>query len=197
MAINIQTPPEESVEALKKGVQKYVRIKKEGRKALKSLKEDKEPSHLPHKIYTLGLDDIKAGKGLESTKLIGWRYILQGDGETAFAAEIEHDAKVNKHEFLGVNKGPFVEQTLSALNAVHQNKKVASDSFDLSVLRVPALYVMTLWLQHKDSKKDIMIPLPPVHHFLEAGKLYTIKEFTGILADAAKESATQLEPDRR
>lgn len=194
MAIKTQKAPKESVRELIKGVQKFTKVQKEGRRALKSLQKEKEPSNLPHKVFTLGLDDIKAGKGLEATTLIGWRYILQDDDETVLSAEVGHDVEKNEHEFLGVNKGPFVEQTLAKLNEAHLNKKIADGEFDLSVLRIPALYVMALWLQNTKGKRDFLIPLEPVNQYFEAGKLYIVKEFIGQLAKAVKKSKDQPAP---
>jgi hypothetical protein len=78
-----------------------------------------------------------------------------------------------------------VAGTLAALDRARS--AVTTGSFELRVLRIPALYVMALWLHGESGNRDVVIPMAPTHHLLEPGRAYEGGEFTSTLAPAASE----------
>jgi hypothetical protein len=54
-------------------------------------------------------------------------------------------------------------------------------------VRIPALYVMALWLKDLDGDDDVVVPMAPAPSFLEANRPYTEREFLKALAGPARE----------
>ena len=58
------------------------------------------------------------------------------------------------------------------------------------IVRIPALYVMALWLKDLDGDDDVVVPMAPAPPYLEANRPYTEQKFLKALAGPAKERAT-------
>src|SRR5271157_1264528 len=68
----------------------------------------------PHQIFSLGLADLVAGRGLEAAKPTGWRYLVQS-GENALAsAETAVTPAGPEHVFSALNSGRLVASTVEA-----------------------------------------------------------------------------------
>ena len=80
-------------------------------------------------------------------------------------------AKGAKLEFLGLTHGPFTDATIKALTAAERLPKVAKADYELRLLKVPAVYLMALWLHGKDG--DILIPMGDPPAGLKKNKAYT------------------------
>ncbi len=85
-----------------------------------------------------------------------------------------------------VNEGPFVKATAAAQKAAAKLPQVREGSVEARVIRIPALYVMALWLKDLDGDDDVVIPMAPAPPFLEANRPYTEREFLKALAGPAK-----------
>lgn len=135
---------------------------------------------LPHQVYNLGLDAIRDGKGLDAAQAVGWRFLLgQPSQDPTVAAEIHESG--GQHEFSGLNRGPFVAQTLTAIKQAETTPEIRDGDFEPRVLRIPALYVVALWLKERSTGKDILIPLDPAPTNLTPGRHYTADEFAAEL----------------
>jgi hypothetical protein len=140
----------------------------------------------PHPVHTLGLDDLTAGRGLADAPLVAWRYMVSAGGKPAAAAEVTVDRAGRPVAFDHVNRGPFVAATARARKAAAKLPSVRDANVEVRVLRIPALYVMALWLKHLDGGEDTVIPLDPAPDFLEAKRAYTEDEFLQALAAPAR-----------
>lgn len=143
---------------------------------------------VPQPIYHLGLDAIASGRGLDAAEPIGWRYLL---GQTAtpptIAADVLRAPAGQSYVFAGLNQGPFVGQMLEVLRRTGRDPKVSQGDFEPRMLRVPALYIVALWLKERSPWRDILIPLEPSHPALTPGLSYTVAEFEAALRRAAEE----------
>jgi hypothetical protein len=63
---------------------------------------------------------------------------------------------------------------------------VADGEYDLRVLRLPALYLMALWLKDRDGHADLLVPLDPPPTGIEAGRGYAADELLGELRERAR-----------
>jgi len=143
----------------------------------------------PHAVYNMGLDDIVAGKGLpEGARQTGWRYLI---GDSAYnvvaAAEVRTAADGTPQTFDHINTGPFVRATIEAIQVAEATSTANGTDYMLGILRIPALYVMSVLLQAADDRThDLVIPLAPAPDFLSAGTVYTVADFIETLRAPAQ-----------
>ena len=81
--------------------------------------------------------------------MTAWRYLVEEAGAAVASAEVGVDAKGAVRGLDHVNEGPFVKATAAAQKAAAKLPQVRDGKVEARVIRVPALYVMALWL--KDS----------------------------------------------
>ena len=139
---------------------------------------------LPHDVYAMGLDAIAEGKGLDAAEPVGRRcLVMEGDRPVA-AAEL---ADAEGEGDLTTTEGPFTEATARTVREVEAWPQIAEGEYDLRLLRVPALYLMALWLKDRDGSADMLVPLDPAPSGLEAGARYEEGDLLDRLARRARE----------
>ncbi len=136
----------------------------------------------PHRMFTLGLD-AATGTGLAQAQPSGWRYLVADRGRVVASAELADDAGGSPL----LNAGPFVSSTAAAIDALERIPEVAEGDFEMTLLKVPALYVVAAWLR---GDRALIVPLEPVPSFLQAGRAYTEDEFVSALQEPAKRIST-------
>jgi hypothetical protein len=141
----------------------------------------------PHPVYELGLDDLAAGKGLESVRLVAWRYLLVDNQQVRQAAEIL-PASGGGTRFGMLTTG-FVAGAEPAFSLAEQLPDVQQRNYEIRSLRVPALYVMALWLKDTQGDQDRFILLPPVFPPLQPLRPYEVPELLPILQHQAARKA--------
>jgi hypothetical protein len=155
--------------------------------ALRALVADATPDHvtLPTPVYVLGLDSLINGRGLADARLVGWRYIIdKGTGATV-AAEVGYDHGTAQHAFSSLNQGSFVDDTPVQVSAAQRAPEVASGDYELRLLRIPALYLVALWLKDRNGTEDRLVPLAPSQPPLTAGRIYPVAEVEKLLEPQA------------
>jgi len=160
MPLHVPEPPRQVVDTVQSTFQTMI---KTGSVRLPELRN--QPGTLalaqPHQIFSLGLADLAAGKGLEAAKPTGWRYLVQS-GENALAsAETAVTPAGAEHVFSAFNSGRLVASTVEAIRTAQGLPHVSQGSFELRLLRVPALYFTALWMHGAQGTDDILIPLDP------------------------------------
>ena len=140
----------------------------------------------PHQVFTLGLTDLAAGKGLDAAKPTGWRYLVQEDDKVLASAETVAVGSANEHVFSAFNEGRFVASSASAIRAAREIPEVEQSGFELRLLNVPGLYVLALWLHGAQGKGDLLVPLAPSPVETPAGKPVAAAVLLKELADKAQ-----------
>ncbi len=84
--------------------------------------------------------------------------------------------------FGGFTTGPLQRALAQTIEAA--TKSTARDKVRMAVLRVPALYLLALWLH--DDGGDRLVPVPPSPVPLKAGESYPADRALASLAEAAK-----------
>ncbi|MEP7309189.1 MAG: hypothetical protein ABJA98_27105 [Acidobacteriota bacterium] len=113
----------------------------------------------------------------------------------AAAEAIQRTANA-KPLFSNTNEGPFVASTAKAIEAAERLPEVEAGNYELAVLRVPALYVIALWLKGAGAKPpdDIFILLEPAPTGLTGGERLDVRDFNAALvalkAERGKSTAT-------
>jgi len=193
MAITFARPSAESLRELDRGVRKVSSVDTElgGRlkaRARAAAAASAPLDQLPHKIYTIGLEDLVAGGGRSRLKLIGDRYILEGAEGGASAGEVYFDEGGQTHTFAEVNLGPFTRRTVEAVAFLSKSRKIQADDYEFSVIRIPALYVFAVWLQHKEPEKDLVVILDAKQPLTARRKLRTLEAFLSALRKEARKA---------
>ena len=107
------------------------------------------------------------------------------EGDKAIASAELADQDTGSAGFQA-NEGPFVESTADAIDQAERDPELADGDYEVRVLRIPALYVMALWLKDERGGADVLIPLDPTPAPLEAGRKYAPAELSSTLAEAAR-----------
>lgn len=141
---------------------------------------------VPHPVYEVGLDDIARGHLTQATRLDGWRYLLVG-GERALAAAEVAAVGDSSVRFSHFNEGPFVAATVDGLSAAERLPEVNSGTYEVRLLRIPALYLIALWLH--DGKQDLFLPLEPVPNGVKPLQRYREKELVAALQSLSAKRA--------
>lgn len=117
----------------------------------------------PHPVFNLGLDSLDSPDWMNRVEMTGWRYFVTSDGGVVAAAEASSESAEGPVKGTMTNIGPFVIGSEKALALVEADPKVARGSFALGLLRVPALYVVALWLrgEGRSAGTDWFVPVAP------------------------------------
>jgi hypothetical protein len=192
MPIEYPKPPAEADKAAADGVLDVHRAETRARTRARSLREIGDGGRQlasPHAVYNLGLADLAKPITLADAQMTAWRYLVEEAGAAVASAEVGVDAKGAVRGLDHVNEGPFVKATAAAQKAAAKLPQVRDGKVEARVIRVPALYVMALWLKDVDGTDDVVIPMKPAPPFLEANRPYTEREFLKALAGPAKARA--------
>ena len=182
MSIALDTPPAESLEALRPAVSSLPPVEARVLDGLAKLPPEQTAAELPHRMDTLTLEALLEGPGLAATRPFGWRFLASALPDAA----IEVVATENGHEFALINRGPFVAGTRAALARAEAHPEVAGGEYRPTVLRVPALYVMALWLHASGGDGDLIFPIAPAPAELDVGRAWRLDDFQATLRELAQ-----------
>jgi hypothetical protein len=189
--LQLPEPPAASVEVLREAVGALA-ARGELSAALRRAAPGQVAITAPHQVFTLSLRDVAGEASLQRAVPTGWRYLLEvGDDVVAAVETSETDGK---HALAHVNHGPFVRGTVEALGVA---ETVAGDrpGMELSLLHVPALYLVALWVRDTSGAGDAtIIPVAPAPGDFEANRAYSSEEFLRTAQEQAR-SIPPLEPD--
>jgi hypothetical protein len=152
--------------------------------ALHGARKERLALSAPHQVFTMGLDDITSGAGLERARPVGWRFPIEEDGRLIASAETTQ-APDGNHEVSHFNEGPFVAATDKAVKAVRNLPQLQAAGYELRLLRIPALYMMALWLH--EPATDLLVPLAP-SPIAKEGKPIPPAEFFADLSEMARQA---------
>ena len=181
MPLHLPDPPAGVPDKVKSKLHAFADGGKFSTKALRGAHKDRLDLSTPHQVFTIGLDDIADGGGLDSAQPVGWRYLVEDGGQLIASAETTQ-APDGTHEVSQFTEGPFVAETDKAVKAVRRLPQLAAAGFELRLLRIPALYVMALWLHSPAT--DLLVPLAP-SPLRKEGKPMPAAEFFTDLSELA------------
>ncbi len=151
-----------------------------------SLMMDGIPAELnlaaPHPCYFVGLKDVAEGNLLAGAILKGWRYLVLRGDEAVGAANLTISDQDESLQFSHMSHGPFAQSTVEGIGRAENLPEVLQEDYELRLLDIPSLYVVSLWLHGSDDK---LIPLPPTNSAIEPYKSYSEAELTVALQEQA------------
>ena len=190
MAIRYAAPPDGAERLATAGlneVTRTARLKTAGGASLTTSAPDQVTLSAPHEVHNIGLDALVAHRPLADSPTAGWRYLVQTHAGTVASSEVAADASGQPTVFAQLNEGPFVESTARSLVEVAGIPAVKSGNYEVRMLKIPALYVIALWLKDLGGDADLVVPLEPAPDFLEADRAYLEDEFLGVLESPARQ----------
>jgi hypothetical protein len=191
MPLQLPGPPNGVHDKVRSRLHAFADTSKFSTKALrKARKEDLDVS-TPHQVFVMGLNDITSGGRLETAQPVGWRYLIEESGQLIASAETS-SAPDGTEEVSAFTEGPFVAATDKAVKAIRKLPKLEAAGYELRLLRIPALYVMALWLH--SLVDDLLIPLEP-SPIGKAGKPMPAAEFFDDLLAQARAANPPDQPD--
>ncbi len=112
------------------------------------------------RVYTLGLEDIDAGKGTEAAQPAGW-CLLAGNGPIhAVAAELTEG---QAPEMVSISDLSHAQQVNEAIDAIHlllatPPAQQANTHYELRMLQIPGLLWEAYWLKADQGGEDWVFP---------------------------------------
>ena len=185
MPLHLPDPPPGVPDNVRSKLHAFADGSKFTTKALRGAHKDRLDLSTPHEVFTMGLDDVASGAGLDRARSVGWRYLVEEGGQLIASAETTL-APDGTHEVSQFNEGPFVAETDKAVKAVRKLPQLEAAGFELRLLRIPALYVMALWLHAPAT--DLLVPLAP-SPIRKEGKPVPAAEFLADLSELASAAA--------
>ena len=127
----------------------------------------------PHRIYALS---YQAAQLSEATP-VGWRFLVSAGGTVIGAAEV---AARNGEQVVSVHFGPLAVATDALIRNADQRDDLPPGNFELRLLRVSSLYLVTAWLV-ADHDASAIVPLRPTPRFVSPDVPLTETQFLSTL----------------
>lgn len=139
----------------------------------------------PHPTYNLGLEAIGSAKPLDKAILTAWSYVVLNGEQSIATAEALPASGKRQPVFASTSEGPTATSIGTAIAVAEALPELQEKTYELAVLRVPALYVTALWLRgsERGTPDDLFIPLQPAPDGLKAEEKLTASAFLKILAE--------------
>jgi hypothetical protein len=184
MTLRVPEPTKESVEAVRTRLSELAGRMEFRHRALAQANPLNLALAAPHDVYFLSLTEVAEGASIDAARIVGRRFmVMEGDNAIA-SAEV---AGTEDGSHLQANEGPYVASTAATIARAEEDRELADGEYEVRMLRIPALYVMALWLKDEQGDKDVLIPLDPAPSPLEAGRRYPPEEMLDELAPLARE----------
>lgn len=182
MPLHLPDPPSGAPDRVKSKLHAFADHAAFTTEALRGARADQLDVSTPHQVFAMGLDDITGGGGLDRAQPVGWRYLIESDGQVIASAETM-PAPDGTQQVAQFTEGPFVDATDKAVKTIRKLPRLEATGFELRLLRIPALYLMALWLH--SPTEDLLVPLQPSPIGKE-GKAMAAAEFFSDLAEHAQ-----------
>lgn len=191
MPLHLPDPPRGASDAARSTLGDLAGLGHHNSEALRNAKAGDLDLTTPHQIFTMGLDDLAAGAGLDRARSVGWRYLVESGGQTVASVETAGAQEGTAPALSQLNEGPFVGATADAVGAVRKLPQLEAAGFELRLLRIPALYFIALWLHSPGA--DLLVPLAPSPVGRE-GKATPAAEVLSELTESARSKTSAQRP---
>jgi hypothetical protein len=142
--------------------------------------------------FVLGLDAIVDGRGLATAQMAVWTHLLPGGGGQTLAA----DTATGTDLFAQLVDGPHAAAVQQELSQLQADPAITRGSYDLALLRVPAMFTVAIWLQDKAGHADLIVPVAPADSALQPGRRYTPADFVAAMRPGAMQKLSDTDPTK-
>jgi hypothetical protein len=189
MPLHLPDPPAGVPESVRSTLRTLAGQAKFSTEQLRNAQPEDLDVSTPHRIYSVGRDDILADRGLDSARPVGWRYLVEAGGQVIASAETV-ELEDGSQEVSQFTEGPYVGSTETVVRAARALPQLEKAGFELRLLRIPALYLMALWLHAKAT--DLLIPLAPS----PIGKEGQIVPVAQLFSELSRQARAAARPER-
>jgi hypothetical protein len=193
MPVNMPDGPPESRQALNEGLDRMPARRRNVFATMAAGGAAPSITH-PHQVFVLTPDLLLSGRGLEAARPTGWRYLLNqptlalAAGTATASAEVAE--REGRHEFQQLQYGWLGNATLQTIDAVQNDAAVNAGSYDLRMLRVPALRLDAIWLKNNNPGLDLVVPIASQDPRLRPQQVYQAADFINVAHDIARDMPT-------
>jgi hypothetical protein len=92
MPLHLPDPPHGVPDRVKSKLHAFADGSKFSTKALRKARKDQLDVSTPHQVFTMGLDDVTSGGGIDRAQPVGWRYLVEEGGQVIASAETAPDS---------------------------------------------------------------------------------------------------------
>jgi len=186
MALEIPNPPEESRKTLVEGLRRLAPRAK-GTFMSESLGGAPPEIANAHQVFILSPQAIADSRDLSAAKAVGWGYVVNqpatnlSSGSSVVAAEVLE--RGGGHAFSNMQQGWIGRATQRTIAVAKTLPQVIAGSYELRMLRIPALYTDTLWLKDRVAANDLIVPIASASNQVRADQPYTVINFLSLMRD--------------
>jgi hypothetical protein len=186
MPIEAAEPPDDAIEAVRQSMRRRRPRGLPGVRRLPGVRAAPARVSTPQRVFAVGLEPLAEQQSIDRTaQPTGWRFLVDEGRAPVAAAEVQDLTRAAVPA--QVTEGAYVQSTVDGLRTAEALEDVRQASFELRLLRVPALYLVALWLQAPDHD-DVFMPLDPAPAPFEPMRAYAEPEFAGIAASLARDA---------
>lgn len=138
----------------------------------------------PHRMFEIDLTDLAEGRGLDTARPVGWRWLVHDGGRTVGAVEVADPG--TGHTVARYTEGPFTTCTDAAMATVRSLPQIEHGYYELRLLHIPALYTVALWLADLVGWQDLLVPLAPAPPGVQPLRPYPALELAGLLGNRGR-----------
>ena len=179
MALHTFDPDPETVEAVRAHLSELVGRAEFSARRLARANPLALALAVPHEIYYMGLDELAEGRPVTTARSVAQGFLVFDGAEPVASAEVGGEGS----GFM-VTEGQFVGATARAIERAERRDDIGDA--EVRLMRIPAVYLMALWLHDPDGRDDVVIPMEPAPAPLEAGRTYRPEELIQPLAEMAR-----------
>ena len=147
---------------------------------------------LSARSFVLGLDAIVDGRGLTAAQMVVWTHLLPHTGGQTLAV----DTTAGTDRFAQLVDNPHASAVQQELTRLQADSVITQGSYDLALLRVPALFTVAIWLQDKAGHADLIVPVAPTDPALQSGRRYSPADFIAAARPSAVQKLSDTDPTK-
>ena len=151
-------------------------------RAVRLLEETAPQEEHAHPVYTLGLNDLAQGKGLDAAEPAGWR-VIRGD---QVAGEVTYPAGGGPASMTRMSYGVPVQEISDGADKLEDLPAAQSGDYELRGLEVPGLSLQAFWLHSENDSGDLVVPVRSLTPQLANMSVYPEAEFLNIARGLAE-----------
>lgn len=191
MPLQFATPPADSNQALTRGLQQVAQAASGGMLGgASALTAGSSKKLEPHQVFELSLSDLAAQRGFEAARPVSWRYLIVSNQRVVQAAEVLSSPQGGASQFGALTTG-HTRGVEDAFHQAEQLPEVQRGPYEIRALRVPALYVMAIWLKDLQGTADRFLLLPPVFEPFKTRVVYDRGDLLAVMHRVAAQRMAQ------
>jgi hypothetical protein len=141
----------------------------------------------PQRIYTLSLQDIVKGRGVERAKPMLWEFLVGGGSGPAVLVAIGDPPRKKPPRLTSLAREPVAAEAIQATHQVERLSHVREHRYELRRLRISALSLGAFWLKSLEKgETDLAVPYHAIHEQLKRMRPYPMEEFLSVVRPLAE-----------